>query len=222
MRLDARSEHNRECLELWLLTRAERISTRAQDHRDAYHDKSAKQESRPTQDTTWLEAISSPDCRRTDAYLRRVMKDMQDWEPEAHDVLTTVYTGNSSDPSLPEQWRSEVAEAQGSEKRWVPQMLLHYLEDAFVFVLYRLHRDRRLLYWPSPDEAHGYAQGQEKKRRVARYTYESALDEGVEKADAFKKAVAASKASRTSVFYWTRNVNGREARRRGVKQDAGS
>lgn len=210
MKLDARSEHNRECTELWLLTLAERISTRPADHRDAHHDNSHKKQSRPTQDSTWLDAISSPDCRRTDAYLRSTMRDLRTWEPDAHDVLVTVYTGNSSDPALPEKWKEEVAHSDNGTTL-VPTLLLHYLEDAFVFILYRAHRDRRLLYWPSPDEAHGYAQGQEKKRRVARYTYEREMDEGHPPAEAFKRAVSASGASKTAVHYW---IRGRPPRRR--------
>lgn len=211
---DARTSHNRECFELYLLTKSQRLSTRPPNHPDEYHGRTGKRGSQPSQDTTWINAIASPDCRRTDSLLRRYLKDLDTWEPEAYDVLQRVYFGDDSDPALPEYWRQQTREIQFRQRQYndyhaddaqrieVYRFLLHLLEDAFVFVLYRLHHENRILYWPSPDEAYAYGKSQDKKRRVAIHTYYQAKSEGATNTEARRRAIGKSNASKQAVSYW--------------------
>lgn len=229
-------DHNRECFELWLLTRAQKLSTRPPSHPDEHHGRTGKPGPRVNQDDTWLEAISSPDCVSTDRLLSRIIKDLERWEPEAFGLVKAVYLGDRSDPALPEAWRKGI-EAQRQRIREIEhpddqplpresfepahlyevkrcldrihdlEFLLHYLEDAFVFALYRIARERRAIYWPAPDEAFGYVEGQKRKKRIAIYRFEEAKAEGKTTPEAVRIAVQASGASKRSVYRW---ASGRE------------
>lgn len=203
MRPDARAEHNRDVIEMWLVTRGLKVSTRPPGHPDEFHGNVNKPQSRPNQDLTWLEAISTPDARSTDAFLNASLRDLEHWLPNAYDVLHSVYTGTSSDPSLPERWRQELAKIDTRQKRRVNlAFLLHYLDDAFSFLVYRAHLQRRLLFWPIPEKAQGYVEKSAEKRRDARYHYLRERDADTPVTQAVRLAARRSGASEQAVWYW--------------------
>lgn len=198
-------EHNRECFTLWLLTQSQTNSTRMPGHPDEHHDRSGKHGPRTPQDEKWLEAISSPDCQRTDAYLRKIVRMMQEWFPEAYDVLQACYLSSNSDVGLYEEWRRQIARLDVDDpKRLAARWALHFHEDAMSVAVYTMRRERRVIYWPSPDEAHNYGKRQDKKRRIARLAYHAALADGLDDTEAQKRALRESGGSRTAVHYWTR------------------
>lgn len=211
MRRTARAEHNREMIELWMITRGMKLSTRPPGHPDEFHGNVNKPGSRLNQDATWLEAISEPVPRNTNHYLERVLRDLEAWEPDAYDVLFAVYLGPRSDVSLPERWRKQIEDElvkRSKNERWSQatvdsrRWLLHYLEDAFVFLLYRAHHDRRLLYWPTPDGARGYVERNRKKHREARYHYLREREAGTGPTQAVRVAARRSKASEQAIWFW--------------------
>lgn len=196
-------EHNREMVELWLITRGMRISTRPPAHPDEHHGRVGKPKSTPNQDLVWLEAISQPDARSTNNYLTSVLKDLDKWEPDAYDVLHGVYLGSKADVSLPEKWLKDIHNPQTREvKRTAYRFMRHYLEDALGFILYRAHRDGRLLYWPAPEQAKGYVEENVEKRREARYHYLREREKETRVTEAVRKAARRSGASEQAIWYW--------------------
>ncbi len=123
--------HNAEMLRRWLVTKHT-----------------------PKQDPAWLEAISSPECRRTDKYLERAVRDLKVWQPDAYDTLAAVYLGENSDPAKIKRWHKEATDPKTKwPKRHAAKMRLHYLEDAFRFILlWNAERDQRVLHWPAPED----------------------------------------------------------------------
>jgi hypothetical protein len=195
-------------MELWLITRAYRISTRPPSHPDEFHGKVGKPQSIPGQDLAWIEAISTPDCQATDRYLRKALKDLESWEYEAYSVLSRVYLATNADEALPEKWRREASNTQiPLEKRSARVMGLHLLEDAFAFVLYRAHRDRMLFIWPSPERAKGMVKTNEAKKREARYHYVQARERGEGTTTAVRKAYLAASCSEQAVWKWRHDEN---------------
>lgn len=198
-----RSEHNRDVMELWLVTRSMRLSTRPPGHPDEFHGNVNKPHSTPGQDLAWIEAIASPDCQATDRYLRKALKDLEAWEFDAFSILHKVYMAGNADESLPEKWRRTQNNTQRDlDERARAGMLLHLLEDAFAFVLYRAHRDRMLLIWPSPERAKGMAKTNDAKRREARYIYIRERENGEGVTSAVRAAYLGAHCSEQAVWKW--------------------
>lgn len=189
--------------ELWLVTRAHKISTKPPAHPDEAHGRVGKPHSTPGQDLAWIEAISAPDCQATDTYLRKALKELESWENEAHAALTRVYLAGNADEAIPEKWRRDAANTQiPIEKRSALVMSLHLLEDAFAFVLYRAHKDRMLFIWPSPERAKGMVKTNEAKKLEARYHYIQARERGDATASAVRHAYLAASCSERAVWKW--------------------
>lgn len=178
-------------------------------HPDEAHGRTGKPQSTPNQDLAWLEAISEPDVREADAFFSRVVdEEMPREDRAAYSAMWLVYLAPGADDSLPEYWRRTPTKENNK--------LRELLERAFSFVLQRARKEKRVLYWPSPEEAKGYVEEQLKKKRMARQVYFEARSEGAKPGEAIRKAVSTSRASRRSVYYWVaveqRKAKPREAR----------
>lgn len=191
--IDARSEHNRETVELWMVTRGQRLSTRPPAHPDEFHGRTGKPKSTPNQDITWLEAISTPDCRKTDQILTQIVDQrMPEEVPWYYLHIRLVYLGDSSDPALPGIWQQR--DGPGDSIR------LLQLESAMRWIVRKV--GKRLIYWPNPEGAKGYVQRNESKRREARYYYIMGLESGLSEMDSIREAARFGKCTRRAVQMW--------------------
>lgn len=183
---DARRELNRESLELWLVTRGQHNSTRPPSHPDEYHGKVGKRGSRVGQDDIWLQAISQPDAIETDRFFSRCMAYYALGHPLYHAILVSY----SRDPSI-----TVSSDAQSLAIR-------RFFEPAINGILDIADNERRILYWPSPDDAKGYVEDNTRKRREALYHYHCALDNGDSPTLAVKRAALAARCTQRAVWRW--------------------
>ncbi len=208
---DACTDHNRAMMELWLITRAQKIDTRPPAHPDEHHGRQGKPGPRANQADDWIEAISLPDCRATDRYLSRALKELEKWDADGYAVLHRVYLGSEADEALPERWRVALGAEhhkrdRGEHFSWskihTRTMRLRLLEDGFRLVLFRAHRDRMLFIWPEPQRARGMVKTAEAKRREARYFYIRERESGASTTDAVRTAYLGAKCSERAVWQW--------------------
>lgn len=209
MRRSARREVNRDSLELWLVTRGVGVSTRPPSHPDEYHGRVGKPGARYNQDDTWLMAISMPDAIAANRFFEDSLAVLSERYPAMYAVLRVCYTGPASDPSLPEQWRQKRKRIDLDETmRYSLGALLLMLDLAYDEILERAEREKRLLYWPSPEEAKGYVETNLRKRRDALYYYERNMEEGDSTTLAVKKAAVAARCSQQAVWKWLAQLAG--------------
>jgi hypothetical protein len=119
-----------------------------------------------------------------------------------------VYLGGDADESKPEKWRRDIAQAVADSeitpKVVAKHMMIHLLEDAFSFILYRCHMDRRWLFWPTPEGAKGHVDENMRKRRDARYHYhqEREAENNAGVTECVRIAARKAKASEQAVWLW--------------------
>lgn len=203
MRRNARREVNRESFELWLVTRGVGVSTRPPAHPDEYHGRTGKHGARYLQNDIWLSAISQPDAVAANSFFEDCIAVLGERYSPCWSVLHRVYLSDTADPSLPETWRRRrlQIDLDYAQRREIGLHLLA-LDMAIDYVLDRAEYERRLLFWPSPEEAKGYVETNLRKRRDALYHYERNRAEGDSPTLAARKAAVAAKCTERAVWKW--------------------
>lgn len=199
MNRDARREFNRDSFDLWLVTEGSTNPTGIPGHPDTYHGRTGKPGSRVNQDDYWLEAISTPDARATDAFFRRTLASIAARSPETYIFFGIFYM---PDPAAVERLRERIPTSSAEYSR--ERLIVRNCDAVVERVLEIADLEGRLLYWPSPDSAKGYVERNLTKKRDAIYMYHRERDADVGVEESVRRAVRFARCSRRAAYYWIR------------------